>query len=218
MATNPALNPLIGPTIAASTAIANSNVGAVKGIAITSTTGAGALSASVLGLLQGFGLSFDGVTNTFSLAACVRAILCGLSAATGKALAGFINGFIADLEAQVAILQAKLLYLNILKEPIVVANTAVQLALSKASNAVIGQLVPLQTIGQCFAIGSLTTSIQTNIDLVAGDAAIIAGDLERLVSVGDEIQFEIDALNSTILYYGLIVQTINACSLVNTVI
>lgn len=144
-----------------------------------------------------------------ALANCVQVLLCGLSAAVRNALVALLQGYIAQLGLVVATLKAQLIYLNILTAPVKIADDAVTGVITKVRAA--ANLVPLSLIGQCVDIGDLNVSIQQNLDVVLADATIIANDLERLLSFGDEIAAKIQSFENTIQFYEQVIATINVC-------
>jgi len=144
-----------------------------------------------------------------TLANCVQQVLCGLTAATRNAIVALLQGYVAQLDLLKAALEAQLVYLNILSVPPQIANSLVQTVISEVKAG--ANLIPLDLIGDCFSLGQLNAYIQTNIDIILADANIIANDLSRLLSFGDEIRAEIADLEAVITFYQDIITTINVC-------
>lgn len=144
-----------------------------------------------------------------ALADCVREVLCGLSAATRNALVGIIRGYVTALEAEKAILQAKLLKLNILTLPVSALNSVAQSALAQARAG--ANIVPLDLIGTCVDVGNLNDVITRNIEIVTRELNKIATDLERLLSFADEINAAIDDIDAVLQTYIEVIEFIDTC-------
>lgn len=143
---------------------------------------------------------------------CAIQLLCGLSAATRNALVQLINGYIIALEAEESLIRVQLLKAQIALAPINLAAQIAEEALQKAKAA--ANIVPLNLIGQCVSIGNLNLAIQQNLDIILQDIVVITNDLNRLLSIQDAFQAEINQINSTIQYYQNIIATLNACPFV----
>ena len=140
---------------------------------------------------------------------CVREILCGLSGAVRTTLATIIEGYIAQLNAYRATLEAQLIYLDILTLPLQPLNALAQEALNQSKAGL--NIVPLDLIGRCAGIGDLNNAISLNIDLAAASLNNITTDLNRLLSQSDEVRAVIAQVDTVISYYGEVLNEMDFC-------
>lgn len=145
-----------------------------------------------------------------ALANCVQHVLCGLSAGVRSALVVLIKGYINQLQVYETLITARRAYLNILTAPIAIAKNVVDGVITQAKAG--ANIIPLDLIGDCFEVGQLNESIQANLNLVLVDANILATDLERLLSFGDELDAILVDVNSTIQFYESIIAAIDVCA------
>ena len=145
-----------------------------------------------------------------ALEACVREILCGLSAATLGAVSSIINAQRAILQAQVAALQAELLVLDVATLPLQVAREAALTALNTARSAI--TIVPLDLIAGCADLGDFNIGIDASLNAATGAVVDIIDDLNRLLSFREELNLLISEFNATIDLFDEVLLVIQECA------
>lgn len=135
-----------------------------------------------------------------ALDACVKQIICSLSAGVLGALDDAIDVQLAQLQGAVVAAQAQILKYDVLALPVQAANTAAQAALAQLK--AFAGLVPSNLITGCTDMGNITIEMQRAIDGVAGPLNDYTQDLARLLSIREE-------LNALVEEYNQIIDTLN---------
>lgn len=153
---------------------------------------------------------------TVELSNCVKDILCGLSHGVRNALASLIRLFMAQIDAQIALLSAQLVYLDILSAPPQLAKVAVDAAVAQVKQY--AQLIPFSLVAGCVGMSDLSLGVQANLDAITSTADIILDDLSRLLSFRDEIQAILEDLETIRDLYAEVLNQVSLCAVVESVL
>jgi len=145
-----------------------------------------------------------------AVADCVHFILCGLSAATSRALVAFIRAQVITLELAIAPLRAQLIYLDVLAFPARLAKTAAE-AVIQPLLAGAGLLQIPAGIKRCLELSDVTAAVQVNINQVLSDVNIALSDLDRILSLQDEVQAQINRLEETLSLCLEVLEALGTC-------
>lgn len=145
-----------------------------------------------------------------ALADCIIQVLCNLSNAVRNTLANLIRTFTAQMSAYKAVLVAKLAKIDIASAGIQILNRVASEAILTAKAG--ANIIPIDLINGCVAVGGLNRAIQENLDVLLADANIIANDLARLLSFRDDISAVLADVERLITFYTDIGNTLATCA------
>jgi len=148
-------------------------------------------------------------TTPTPLNQCAQQILCGLSTAALQVIQTLINGQVAVLQSQITFYQTQLLQYDILAIPARAAQTTLQSVVNNVRNSV--AVLPAQLVVDCVDLGQFNLNLQESIDVVLGVSEDNLFEIQRLLSFQDELQSQIDQLNSIITQYTQIQDVITIC-------
>src|SRR5688500_17819453 len=101
----------------------------------------------------------------FKATNCIISLRCGLPGAVKNARAGLIQSYMAAIDVEIAALEGKLIYLNILTTPVSLLGTLAQEALNQARAG--ANIIPFDLMKECdVGLNPLVVGIQANVDLL----------------------------------------------------
>lgn len=140
---------------------------------------------------------------------CVQDILCSLSAGVRNAFVSILRTYITQIDVSIAAYEAKLVYLNILAVPPQALNEIAQTALNQVRN--VTRLVPFSVIQECTDYNQITGAVQTTLDDLSSNAQILTNDLQRILSLRDEVEAVIIDLRRVRDLYVEVLSVTDAC-------
>lgn len=140
---------------------------------------------------------------------CVKQIICGLSAATLRALNELLASYKAFIAAQLTVIESELLAYDMIAGPIELGNTYAQQALAEAK-AGIG-LIPTTLAVPCVQLNIVTTALTRTVDELSQDVLLLSRRLERLLSYGEELELIKQELASALNILDVISLQISLC-------
>lgn len=144
-----------------------------------------------------------------TLAKCLQDILCGLGNGTKQALTNILREYIALVDLEIVKVEASLVTLSILTAPVEAVETLVTTAISEAKSA--ANLIPFDLASGCLPVNDLTTAIQSNLDAVLASAINISNDLQRYLSLRDELEAALEELQRVRDLYVSVVDAFQFC-------
>jgi len=141
---------------------------------------------------------------------CIQAILCPLGSAVQGAINGIITGVVGFLSAQVAVIRAQLLLLEIQLVPLNATKALLQTAVDTITS--VGNLVPVQLIAGCAGLGDimqyLNVGLEPQVAALNKQLDAINRKLSfkaQLTAVADELDATVLALNTFQTDWGTVV-------------
>jgi len=141
---------------------------------------------------------------------CVKQILCALGEATLGALNTLLQAQIAIIDAEIASVAAQLAVVDILTIPLEIARDVGQNALNSAQQ--VASLVPLNFIAGCADLGDLNVNLSRLLANASADFNDIINDLNRKLSLREELNALILELQAIREQFGDIQLTIAECN------
>lgn len=141
---------------------------------------------------------------------CVKVIVCALSEGVRGALNSTIDLYLAQLRAQILLLEAQILKYDVLLLPVQAANAAAQAALNQLRS--VAGLIPSNLIENCVDMGDITLNFQAVIDTASGDLNDFTQDATRLLSVREELNFLVEQYNQIIDQFNDLKAVIAGCN------
>jgi len=145
-----------------------------------------------------------------ALDACVKRILCGLSAGARQALNIALSAIVLQNNTLIATLQARLAILNIRLLPAEALRAAATAALQQAREA--ARMLPLALLADCADLGDLNVRLLLVVDREAAGLIQIIDDLNRLLAVQNELSALIAQLGQLNELIAQLQDTIAECA------
>jgi len=141
---------------------------------------------------------------------CVKQILCALGNATLSSLNGLIQAQLLILDAKIIELDAELAVLDVLTFPLTALGAAAAEAVNAATASL--SLVPLNLIAGCADLGELNVNLTQILDDANADLQDYIVDINRKLSLKEELVALKDLLASIRQQFLDIQLTIAECS------
>jgi len=141
---------------------------------------------------------------------CVKQILCALGNATLSSLNGLIQAQLLILDAKIIELDAELAVLDVLTFPLTALGAAAAEAVNAATASL--SLVPLNLIAGCADLGDLNVNLTQILDDANADLQDYIVDINRKLSLKEELVALKDLLASIRQQFLDIQLTIAECS------
>ena len=141
---------------------------------------------------------------------CVKQILCALGNATLSSLNGLIQAQLLILDAKIIELDAELAVLDVLTFPLIALGAAAAEAVNAATASL--SLVPLNLIAGCADLGDLNVNLTQILDDANADLQDYIVDINRKLSLKEELVALKDLLASIRQQFLDIQLTIAECS------
>jgi len=141
---------------------------------------------------------------------CVKQILCALGNATLSSLNGLIQAQLLILDAKIIELDAELAVLDVLTFPLTALGAAAAEAVNAATASL--SLVPLNLIAGCADLGDLNVNLTQILDNANADLQDYIVDINRKLSLKEELVALKDLLASIRQQFLDIQLTIAECS------
>lgn len=140
---------------------------------------------------------------------CAQAILCALAAPVRNALVALAEKYRALVQLELAAVTAKLAALGIVLAPV----EAVRNTIEDTANAVRegAQVLPLAAIGGCLELGDLNIGLERTVQPIVDEANAVLDDLERLLSLREELEFIEQELVALDALLGQAIDLIGTC-------
>lgn len=117
---------------------------------------------------------------------CVQAIICGLTEPVRRALVALCDKYSLVVQAELAVVTAKIAALTVVTTPLGLARAGAELALDTAREATV--LLPVGVTAGCLEIGDLNIGFERVVAPVVREAQAFIDDLERLLSLKEELE------------------------------
>ncbi len=145
-----------------------------------------------------------------ALDACVRVILCGLSASVLGALQDIIATQRLVIQGEITAVQAQLVILDITTLPLEAARGFANEVLDQARSA--AALVPLGLISGCTDLGDFNVGLTASLDQISGQFNDIIDDLNLVLSFKNELNALLTELSDLVAQFTAIELVIQQCA------